>query len=73
MRKEGEKMETYRNLLEQMKTVRPGKECRDLHRKLRKYGTGLCFRDRYPNFDLSVAVIALVVSLTVLVLKCLGV
>lgn len=66
-------METYKELLEQMKNARPGKECRVLHRKLRKYGTGLCFRDRYPNFDLAVAIIALVVSLTVFALQCQGI
>ena len=62
-------METYAEILAQMKRARSGKECRTLHRKLKKYGSGLCFRDRYPNFDLMMSAIALAVSVAVLILK----
>ena len=62
-------METYTELLEQMRRARSGKECRTLHRKLKNYGSGLCFRDRYPNFDLVVSAIALAVAVAVFILK----
>ena len=66
-------METHKEILEQLKYAKPGKECRELHRKLRKYGDGLCFRDRYPNFPFAAAIIAMAVSLTVLIMKYLGI
>lgn len=68
----GQEAESYRELLEQMKHTMPGREARILHKKLKKYGDGLFFRDRYPNFDLLVSVIALAVSVFTFILKCLG-
>ena len=65
-------METYAELLDQMKRARTGKECRTLHRKLKKYGDGISFRDRYPNFYLTVSAIALLVSVAVFIQRCLG-
>ena len=64
--------ESYQELLEQMKIAKPGKECQILHKKLKRYGSGMFFRDRYPNFDILVSIVALAVSLTVFILRCFG-
>lgn len=64
--------ESYRELLERMKTAKPGRECRELHRKLRKYGRGLFFTDRYPNFSIWLSAIAAVISLLAFILKLFG-
>lgn len=54
--------ETYRDLLEQLKTARTGKECRELHRKLRRFGDGIALMDRYPYLPLAVSIVAFVIS-----------
>ena len=60
----------YRELLEQLRICRPGKEARLLHKKLKKYGSGMFFRLRYPNFNLYISVAALVLSLSVFLKAC---
>ena len=41
--------EEYVDLLKRLKTVKPGKECRAIHKELRKYVDGMFFHDRYPG------------------------
>lgn len=65
--------ENYRELLERMKTAKPGKECRDLHKKLRKYGRGMFFADRYPYFSILLSGVAAGISLGALILRMLGI
>lgn len=65
--------ESYRELLERMKTVKPGKDCRELHKKLKKYGDGMFFMDRYPNFTLWLSVVALVLAILVFILRVVGI
>ena len=58
---------SYEEMLRVIPTVPYGKEARDLHRALRKYGDGLPLYGRYPNFPLYFSVFSLVVSLIALV------
>lgn len=55
-------MERYKDLLNQMRYAKPGKECRALHKKLKKYGSGMFILDRYPNLPIWIAIIACAVA-----------
>ena len=56
-------------LYERLATAQPGKEARELHKELKKFGDGVPFFYRYPNFPLIISIIALLVSLTKLFLS----
>lgn len=68
MKKELSK-EEYGKALEELSKVSSAKEARAYHKKYRKYGLGLLFYSRYPNFPLIVAAIALAVSILALIYK----
>lgn len=60
----------YRALLARLsKPDKTTKEIRLLHNELKKYGGGIPFSQRYPNFIFYVSVIALVVSVIVFIFK----
>ena len=59
----------YEEMLREFQAAKPGKEAREFHKKYKKYGWGLCFCDRYPNFDICMAAVALAVSLATLIFK----
>lgn len=63
----------YRKLLIRLRTATPGKECRKLHKELKKYGDGLLFTDRYPNCSLYVSLAAFIISIVVVILRMIGV
>lgn len=50
-------------LMKQLKTVKPGKEARELHKKLKPYGHGLFLHDRYPNLPIVSSIISLLLVL----------
>ena len=41
--------------------AQPGKEMREVHKELKKYGYGVPFFGRYPNSPLVISIIALLV------------
>lgn len=60
----------YRALLARLsKPDKTTKEIRLIHKELKKYGGGIPFHQRYPNFVFYVSVIALVVSVIGFILK----
>ncbi|MBE5877087.1 MAG: hypothetical protein E7290_09420 [Lachnospiraceae bacterium] len=55
---------TYLELCEAMQTAPYGKECRKIHKVLKKnFGDGLFFYQRYPMFPFALMAIAIVVSI----------
>lgn len=65
--------ESLRDLYKQMATIKTPKECRKLHKKLKRYGRGMFFTDRHPDFPIWVAGAAVVVSVVVLILQMFGI
>lgn len=60
----------YRALLARLsKPNKTAKEIRLLHKELKKYGGGIPFHQRYPNFSYYVLVIALVICVIAFVSK----
>ena len=56
-------------LLKQLETAKPGKEARELHKKLKPYGHGLFLHDRYPNLPLVVSGVAVALNVIALIVK----
>lgn len=65
--------ESLRELYKRMATIKTPKECRELHGRLKKYGRGMFFADRYPDFYLWVASAAVAISVVALILRMLGI
>jgi hypothetical protein len=59
----------YRKALEELSKVNSTKEARAYHKKYKKYGLGLFFLDRYPNFPLYVSCAALAISIIALIVR----
>ena len=64
--------EEYRNLLKQVADTPPGKKSRELHRKLKAFGTGLDFWRRYPYFGIWVSSAALLLNIILLIFKIIN-
>ncbi|MBQ8399064.1 MAG: hypothetical protein IJX08_03760 [Clostridia bacterium] len=56
-------------LYEKLRKVRTAKEARAIHRELKKYGDGMPFYARYPDFPLWVSGAAVVIAVIGLLLK----
>lgn len=70
----GDRLEKeYRQLLDALQTAKPGKEMRELHRKVKKYGDRVPFILRYPDFPLWVSAMAMVGSVVVFILQMFGI
>lgn len=65
---------SYEDLLDVLKSARPGKEARMLHHELRKHGSGLSFTDRYPLALPIIAstLVAILTNAILLAIGCLG-
>lgn len=52
---------TYKEILNDLQTAKRGKECRKLHKELKRLDrkNGLPLSMRYPNFPLVISIIAL--------------
>lgn len=59
----------YAELLEQLRTADSPKELRKLHKELRRYGDGIPFHSRYPNFSFGLSIVALIANIIVFALK----
>lgn len=55
---------TYPELLRASDNITPGKDARELHKELKKYGDGLFFLDRYPAMTKVGIYIAIIGSAT---------
>lgn len=62
----------YYELLGQMKFISSAKEARLMHKCLKKYGDGLTFHDRYPNFPIVIGCISVAVSLACYIKQVIG-
>ncbi len=49
---------TYKEVLDRLAKATTPKELRAIHKDLRKFGTGIPFHRRYPNYALVVSCIA---------------
>ena len=62
---------THREIFERLKTAKPGKECRALHKELKKYGDGVSFMYRYPYVFHLPAVVMSIVAIIISVVQLL--
>lgn len=69
---EGKSREEYIQLLRRIPITLHGKASRELHKKLKKYGEGLDFNRRYPDFSLWLAVVAFLVSVLTAIIRFIG-
>lgn len=53
-----ERTEEYVKLLVESFSVKPGKDARQLHKKLRQYGSGLPMSLRWPNLPMWISLAA---------------
>ena len=58
-------MTELEELYERLKTAKPGKEMREIHKRLRKYGDGIFIWDRYPCYRYVVPILVYIVMLLV--------
>lgn len=58
---------TYEEICEDLRTAKPGKQARELHKELKAYGDGLSLADRYPNIIWIPAIIAVVITAFVVI------
>lgn len=60
-----------KEILDWMERAETPQELRKIHKELKRYGDGIYFHRRYPNFSLVVSCIALGVNILILVMKIL--
>ena len=53
---------SYEEILKCLKTAKPGKECRALHKELKKFGDGLAFMYRYPKSTIILSIISAIIG-----------
>lgn len=53
----------YKEIMADVKTAKPGKECRKLNKELRAYKDRLPLFMRYPNIDVIIWVVAIIILL----------
>lgn len=56
-------MRTYEEICKDLKTAKPGKECRKLHKELHDYGDGAPVYLRYPNVPVVISLSSLLLVL----------
>lgn len=68
---EYEKM-SFWELMEEYQTAPKGKECRKIHKAMKKYGDGILFIDRYPDLPYQLSLGTMIFFLLVISLKILS-